>query len=411
MSKVPVSAQTFELLKKHAHWPEVNQVCKTLSQARHEAWLAGGCVRDVIRGVSPKDIDVATSATPDQVEALFDKSIAVGKAFGVLIIPFNGFQVEVATFREDGPYKDGRRPESVRFSSPEEDAKRRDFTINALFMNPNDGLVYDFVGGYQDIGKKLIRAVGNPADRFGEDRLRMLRAVRFAAQLEFKIDPSTYQEIQKQAEHLSQVSRERIHDELNKLLISNKPWSGIEMLVDSKLLDPCYEGPFEHSLLYSGATRDRMQKVSEGLRLRWSAWLFDLNKDDLQKVLRRLIFSREDQRWIQGTIQSAHRVMEVLKMGSEDPEILYEHTQAWGADVFQLLRAIGKDLEPLLKKSGLQPGQAPAAWIRGDDLLKLGVRPGPQMNMILHHSYLEQLSGKLPNREAALAKLKVDLKA
>src|SRR6516164_51919 len=169
------------------------KVAACLREQGHIAYFAGGCVRDMVRGLTPKDYDIATDARPEDVQALFQRTYAVGAHFGVIVVLEDDFQFEVATFRADEAYADGRHPVSVRFSSPEEDAKRRDFTINGMFYDPLAEKVIDFVGGKADLEARLVRAIGDPAARFEEDRLRMLRAVRFATVLEFEIDGATWQ--------------------------------------------------------------------------------------------------------------------------------------------------------------------------------------------------------------------------
>src|SRR5438093_4741524 len=168
-------------------------VVARLRESGHIAYFAGGCVRDIVRSETPKDFDIATDAKPELVQKLFPRTYAVGAHFGVIIVLENGFQFEVATFRSDEAYIDGRRPSAVHFSSPEEDAKRRDFTINGMFYDPVAEKVIDFVGGRADIEAKLVRAIGDAAQRFAEDRLRMLRAVRFATVLDYKIDDHTWE--------------------------------------------------------------------------------------------------------------------------------------------------------------------------------------------------------------------------
>src|SRR5580700_2115659 len=168
-------------------------IVRRLHEAGHIAYFNGGCVRDMVRGVEPHDFDIATSATPEQVQALFAKTVQVGAAFGVILVVENGYQFEVATFRSDEAYIDGRRPTGVRFGSPEEDAQRRDFTINGLFYDPmGEGRIIDFVGGRADIERKLVRTIGDPHHRFTEDKLRLLRCVRFAANLGYEIEAVTF---------------------------------------------------------------------------------------------------------------------------------------------------------------------------------------------------------------------------
>src|SRR4051812_24095535 len=195
-------------------------VATRLRGAGHIAYFAGGCVRDVIRDKQAKDFDIATDATPDAVQKIFPRTYAVGAHFGVVVVLENGFQFEVATFRTDDSYVDGRRPVSVKFASPEEDARRRDFTINGMFFDPVENRVIDFVGGQKDLEGKLLRAIGIPAERFAEDRLRMLRAVRFATVLDFKIEETTWTALVTDASQIPQISAERIREELVKIFLS-----------------------------------------------------------------------------------------------------------------------------------------------------------------------------------------------
>ncbi|HUB66522.1 MAG TPA: CCA tRNA nucleotidyltransferase [Candidatus Methylacidiphilales bacterium] len=208
-----------------------------LQGAGYVAYFAGGCVRDHLLGAEAKDIDIATSARPEQVQQLFPRvTDLTGKSFGVLRILAGDQAYEVATFRQDGPYQDGRHPEGVRFATAEEDARRRDFTINGLFYDPVAERLIDYVGGEADLRARLIRAIGHPADRFAEDHLRMLRGIRFAARLLFTIEPKTWEAIRAAAAAIRTVSAERIRDELNKTLTAPKPEIGLDLLDRSGLL-------------------------------------------------------------------------------------------------------------------------------------------------------------------------------
>ena len=208
-----------------------------LKNAGHTACFAGGCVRDKLLGLEPKDYDIATSATPSEVLRLFPGSNEVGAHFGVVIAKHEGHHIEIATFRTDGSYGDGRRPDSVTFSTPEEDAHRRDFTINGLFEDPETGGVIDHVEGVRDIEAKIIRAIGTPSHRFQEDALRLLRAVRFSTTLGFPIEPKTFAAIRENGHLLDKISPERIRDEFSKIIVSPNRRHGLELLVDSCLID------------------------------------------------------------------------------------------------------------------------------------------------------------------------------
>ena len=211
-------------------------VVKELHNQGHEAYFAGGAVRDLILGNTVSDIDVVTSASPQQIEQLFPKTIAVGKQFGVMVVVIDSRNYEVATFRQESGYTDGRHPSEVSFTDARRDVERRDFTINAMFFNPVDEEVIDFVQGREDLERRLIRTVGSPAQRFEEDKLRVMRAVRLASQLDFEIDEETYREVQAHAPKLSQVTWERLRDELLKILIGPHPSNGLRLLFDSGIL-------------------------------------------------------------------------------------------------------------------------------------------------------------------------------
>src|SRR5213594_1595661 len=212
------------------------KVAARLREHGHIAYFAGGCVRDMVRGLVPKDYDIVTDARPETVQTLFPRTHAVGAHFGVIIVLENGFQFEVATFRSDDAYIDGRHPTAVHFSSPEEDAKRRDFTINGMFYDPVAGEVIDLVGGQADIAAKMVRAIGDPAHRFAEDRLRMLRAVRFATVLDYQIDTATWKALVANAPSINQISAERIRDELVRIFLSPNRGRGWDLLDASGLM-------------------------------------------------------------------------------------------------------------------------------------------------------------------------------
>ena len=217
--------------------PKAREIVAQLQRAGHVAYFAGGCVRDRLLGIEAKDYDIATSAKPEEVQKLFSRvTDLTGKCFGVVRVLVDEDFYEVATFRQDGPYKDGRRPESVRFANAEEDAQRRDFTINGLFFDPIAERLIDYVGGEADLRAKVMRAIGEPAHRFAEDQLRLLRAIRFATRLMFQIEPKTWEAICAGASSIRTISAERIRDELNKIFTATKPELGLDLLDKSGLL-------------------------------------------------------------------------------------------------------------------------------------------------------------------------------
>lgn len=212
------------------------EIVRRLRSAGFEAFWVGGCVRDVLLGREPNDYDIATNATPEESERLFPHTIPVGKQFGVLLVVERGHQYQIATFRAESDYRDGRRPAQVRFSHAREDAIRRDFTVNGLFYDPIAGQTHDWVGGERDLRARLIRTIGSPDERFGEDHLRLLRAVRFAAQLGFDIEAQTLAAVRKHAEKIGLVSAERVRDELLKLFSPPHAARGLTLLHDSGLM-------------------------------------------------------------------------------------------------------------------------------------------------------------------------------
>jgi len=219
---------------------EMQRVARTIAHRLREhgyiAYWAGGCVRDLVRGVAPKDTDIATDARPEEVQKIFNRTYAVGAHFGVIVVLESGMQFEVATFRSDGAYVDGRHPSEVHFATPEEDAARRDFTMNGMFYDPEAEQVIDFIGGRADLERRLVRAIGDPAQRFAEDRLRMLRVVRFATTLEFEIEPATWEALVRQVESIKEISAERIRDELVKIFLSPQRARGWDLLDQSGLM-------------------------------------------------------------------------------------------------------------------------------------------------------------------------------
>ncbi len=210
-------------------------IVERLRSAGFAAYLAGGCVRDRILGLKAKDYDVATDARPNTVASLFENTVSLGAKFGVMVVVLEGEQFEVATFRADADYVDGRRPSAVRFGTLEEDAKRRDFTIGGMYLDPQTGRVIDLVGGMRDLRAGVIRAIGDPDLRFAEDHLRMLRAIRFAARLNFSIDPFTWSAIQRNAGKIGQIAAERIGEELTMMMTEGGAAEGLDLLVDSGL--------------------------------------------------------------------------------------------------------------------------------------------------------------------------------
>jgi poly(A) polymerase len=420
-------------------------VLTTLRAAGHEALLAGGCVRDFLLGKQPKDHDVATSATPEQVVALFPGARTVGAHFGVVIVRHDHDLIEVATFRTDGSYKDGRRPESVRFATAEEDARRRDFTINGIFRDPLENRIIDYVGGQEDLRARRLRAIGDPHRRFEEDRLRLLRAVRFAATLNFEIEPATWAAVCAHAGGLGDVSAERIRDELIRILLCPSRLRGFDLLVDSGLMavvlpeilalrgveQPPQWHPegdvFVHTRLMLSLLPERVS-----LPLVLAVLLHDIAKpatfsrdadgrirfnghDKLGAemgcdILRRLKFPNDVIEPVTGMIERHMTFKDVQKMRRSTlrrlmarptfaDELELHRVDCLGSNglldnhVFLLAKQAEFASEPLL----------PAWLLTGADLIAAGWSPGPELGRTLTAVQNAQLEGLVSTREEALA--------
>jgi poly(A) polymerase len=420
------------------------EIAARLRENGHIAYFAGGCVRDIVRGETPKDFDIATDAKPETVQKLFPRTYAVGAHFGVIIVLENGFQFEVATFRSDEAYIDGRHPSAVHFSSPEEDAKRRDFTINGMFYDPVADEVTDFVGGRADIEAKLVRAIGDPDQRFAEDRLRMLRAVRFATVLDYTIDKQTWDALIANAISINQISAERIRDELVRIFLSPNRVRGWDLLDASGLmrailpelnrmkgvLQPEQFHPegdvFKHTrlmlqflpgkvsvplvfaVLLHDVAKPVTATVDETGRIRFSGH-DRAGAEMAHEIMRRLRFSGAE---IEATVEMVRQHMvfkDVPKMREAklkrfmarptfDEELELHRVDCQGShrmlDNYEFLLRKREEFanEPII----------PPPLVRGDDLIALGLKPGPKFGEILEAVETRQLEGNLRTREEAL---------
>lgn len=362
------------------------QVVAKLRSAGYEALFAGGCVRDELLGRTPKDFDVATSALPAEVRELFGKrrTLAIGAAFGVITVlgPKQAGQIEVATFRSDADYSDGRRPDGVTFTTAEQDASRRDFTINGLFFDPQRQQVVDYVGGRADLAANTVRAIGDPEQRFAEDKLRMLRAVRFAATLGFEIDPATAEAIRQHAPQLAAISAERIGAEVQRMLIDPNRVRAIELLQEVGL-----RGVVLPEL--EKANREQQQSVMQRLgRLRQpslglaiASLLFELTEPPRALVLaQRLRFANRDGEHAAWLMASVDRIAAIQSEAWSLVQPVLAHAGA--ADAVALHEAIvGKpDTASRACRAKLAlPREEldPPPLLSGDDLVRHGFKPGP----------------------------------
>jgi len=431
----------------------VLDLLRRLQEAGHEAYLVGGCVRDELRGMAPQDYDMATSARPEEVEALFPQTHAVGKSFGVILVVEHGHTFEVATFRAESDYTDGRRPNTVTFSDAQTDASRRDFTVNGLFMDPLTDRVHDWVGGQEDLAKRRLRTIGHPTERFNEDHLRLLRAVRLAAQLDFEIDPATFAAVRDMADHITRVSAERIRDELLKLFRPPYAARGLDLLRESGLLAQvlpellptvtCEQSPDYHP---EGTVYDHIHLMLSKLpaeasaELPWTALLHDIAKpvtqseceegrihfyghekigaDMAQQILQRLRFPNVKIEAIVQTVRYHMQFKDAPKMRKAtlrrmlmrptfELELEQHRLDCLGShglmDIYDFIR----EQQTMLQKKPLllEP------LISGRDLIELGIEPGPALGQLLDAVRDQQLGEAFSTREEALAwaKEKADL--
>ncbi len=372
-----------------------------LRQAGHEAYFAGGCVRDLLRGAVPKDFDVATSAPPDAVQAQFTRTLAIGAAFGVILVRGpRGTEVEVATFRADGRYDDGRRPNTVRFADAREDALRRDFTINGMFLDPATETVHDFVGGQADLAAGVVRAIGDPAQRFAEDKLRLLRAVRFAARLGFALEPGTAAAIRTLAGTLPVVSAERIHAELQMLLEPATRGAAFALLRDTAL----WPVVFPELPAPQFAAAEKLPAPSP-LPVVLAALLGAAEPAVATAIMTRLkapIADRELAAWLvaeRGAVAAAaigpeHEWKRLLARNWAPPLLALAEARA-ETEAVAALRQRWDECPPAERW--------PPQHVTGDVLRAAGFAPGPRFKDWLERLYDLQLDGALPDPAAGVA--------
>lgn len=390
------------------------QVVQQLRAAGHEALWAGGCVRDELLGRTPKDYDVATSARPEQVRELFGKrrTLAIGAAFGVIAV-LGGKQrepIEVATFRNDGAYLDGRRPSEVEFSTAEEDAQRRDFTINGLFFDPAEQRVIDYVGGEQDLQAGVVRAIGEARERFTEDKLRMLRAVRFATTFEFSLDEATLSAIRAMASEVTVVSAERIGVELRKILQHAERARGVELLRESQLLQPLLpqltpiatdqETEWQRLLARLTALENASMPVA------FAALFCDsVASPHVREAGRSFRFTNKE-------IDRAAWLVDMLPVVADAMNVPWPRLQRVlvhdGANDLMALAnaAFGVDhpgVNRCREKLALPPEELnPPLLVTGDDLVAHGLKPGKHFGQLMDYLRDLQLDGVLHSAEGAL---------
>jgi poly(A) polymerase len=421
-------------------------LARRLTHAGHTALFAGGCVRDALLDRTPKDYDIATSATPKQVLGLFPGSNEVGAHFGVVIVKHGGHHIEIATFRTDGSYHDGRRPASVEFSTPEEDAKRRDFTINGLFEVPETGEIIDHIGGLTDLRSGVLRAIGDPAARFAEDSLRLLRAVRFSVSLGFTIETETLRALSEHADSLARISPERIREEFSKIITLPNRRKGFEQLVNTGLMRHivpeayamigCDQPPEWHpegDVYIHTSIMLELLEPDAPLELCLAVLLHDIGKpptrtmdgdrprfnghdavgaDMAREILGRLKYPNAVIEAVVSMVARHMQFMNVQKMRvaklkrfMAEPTFPLEmelhrvdcKSSNGFTDNYEFLEAKGEEFAnaPLI----------PPPLVTGRDLIQLGLQPGPLFRELLETIQTEQLEGRLTERDDALKRL------
>jgi poly(A) polymerase len=430
------------------------EIVRRLQTAGFAAYWVGGCVRDYLLGREPGDYDIATNAVPEQIEATFTRTVGVGRKFGVILVLEDGHEFEVATFRAESDYQDGRHPERVTFGDAKADASRRDFTVNGLFFDPAKNELHDWVGGAADLKSKILRTIGSPSERFNEDYLRMLRAVRFAAQLDFQIDPETFAALRANAPKIKGISAERIREELLKLFRPPHAARGLDLLRDSGLLEQvlpelvatitCEQTPDYHP---EGSVYNHIRLMLSQLppdaapELPWAVMLHDVAKpvtastdpqtgsihfyghekvgaDMSEELLQRLKFPRKQTDEIVAAVLYHMQFKDVKEMRKSTLrrmlmretfplELQLHRLDCLGShrmlDYYDFLVEQAKELE---QKPEIHP-----PLLKGDDLMALGIQPGPAMGELLAEIREKQLQDELTTSDQAREWVKTKLKA
>ena len=432
--------------RDHSLRENATAIVRRLQAAGFDALWVGGCVRDFLLGREPGDYDIVTSALPGQIESLFPHTVPVGRKFGVIVVVEDSHQFQVSTYRAEADYQDGRHPEHVSFGDAQADAQRRDFTVNGLYFEPVSQKLHDWVGGEKDLRAKLIRTIGSPAARFNEDHLRLLRAVRFAAQLDFQIEPETLAALQTLAPQIRSISAERIRDELLKLFRPPYAARGLDLLRESRLLEhvlpeiaatvSCEQSPEFHP---EGTVYNHLRLMLQHLppdadpSLPWAVLLHDVAKpvtasrdpqggeihfyahekvgaEMAQVILERLRFPRKQIEQLVQTVRYHMQFKDALEMRKSTLrrlllrptfplELELHRLDCLGShsrlDIYNFLVQQAEELQH-------QPQLRPPL-LTGDDLLALGMKPGPSMGILLAEIREKQLQDELNSREEALA--------
>ncbi|MEM7007658.1 MAG: CCA tRNA nucleotidyltransferase [Thermodesulfobacteriota bacterium] len=418
-----------------------------LREAGYKAYCVGGCARDTLIGVEPKEYDITTSATPEQVSEIFPHTVPVGVSFGVILVIIGKYQFEVATFRKDQSYSDGRHPDSVVYSTQEqEDVLRRDFTINGMLYDPISEEVIDYVDGIEDLDRKIVRTIGNPYERFNEDKLRMMRAIRFSSRYDFELDKDTFEAIRKLAPQITQVSSERIRDEILKIITQSNPGHGIKMLSESGLLkyvlpdieimkgveQPPEFHPEGDVFVHTCLVLDKLFENEEGIvspELAMGALLHDVGKpptfsvsdrirfnghdrlgaDMSKKICRELKFSNKQIELIYALIKEHLKFKDVFKMKKSTLKRFigmphFEDHMALHLADCQASHGMTKAYDFIMDKFDEFEDEEikPTPLLSGKELIEMGYSPGPLFSEILNFVEEAQLEGNITTSKQAV---------
>lgn len=424
-------------IQPNAEYQAALTILQALTEAGYTAYLAGGCVRDMLLSATPKDYDIATDATPNEVRKLYPRARRVGEAFGVMLVHVNKIAIEVATFRKEWGYSDGRRPDKVEFTNAQQDAARRDFTINGLFYDPIQKQLHDYVDGQNDLKKQCIRAIGNPDDRFSEDYLRMLRAVRFAARLNFALDPGTHDAIIKHAEQLNEISRERIGMEIRMMLtpsvIQNRSLTEQRTHAFTLLQQLTLDAPVlkeksqsARNLTITNRLFPDVQPMTALTTFLYDRHLTEIGKVDspaelinqlnflkIAKLVRQvrgaLMLSNDESHHIRAVMTLLPRVVGWAELDvAQRKRLMAEPVWNELVHVFDAVtdqgRLIGFDHEQWVKdrETYTAQGVSPTPFLSGQDLIELGLKPGPKFKALLDDVYDAQLRGEIETKDEAV---------